>query len=78
MSKIKIPESVTGYGYVGAWKSPKSKLGWFVAPFIYGKQDRQNPAITDNPNAKGERFFLCEITIKPVLDKKKRPITKLT
>jgi hypothetical protein len=77
-NKIKLPKANKGYGYVGVWAGPDPKLGWFVAPHVYGgKSDRNYPSIADNPNMKGERFFLCEITIKPLKDKKGRPITKI-
>ncbi len=73
--KILIPKPVKGYGYSGVWTSPENTIGWQTTPFISGKCDRRYPS-SPPPHAEG-RFFLCEITIKPLLDKKGRPITKI-
>lgn len=77
--KIKVPKAVNGYGYSGIWKSPKDTVGWNTTPYVSGKSDRKypsSPADTEN-HGSGERYFLCEITIKPILDKLGRPITKV-
>jgi hypothetical protein len=73
--KIKIPKSVRGYGYSGVWICPENTIGWGTTPFISGKSDRSYPS--GPPNHLRGRFFLCEISIKPLLDKKGRPITKI-
>jgi hypothetical protein len=75
-NKIKIPTKTKGKGYVGTWKT--DELGWWMPQHVH-------PASTGEPNEvavekgyfKGERVFLCEIIIKPLKDKKGRPITKI-
>jgi hypothetical protein len=77
--KISVPKQVKGYGYSGVWHYPKNTLGWNTTPFIAGKYDRKcpsDPADTKN-HGNNQRYFLCEITIKPLVDKKGRPITKI-
>lgn len=77
--KIKIPKAVKGYGYSGAWEYPENTIGWNTTPYVTGKQDRKypsEPADTLN-HGNNVRYFLCEITIKPILDKRGRPITKI-
>lgn len=77
-NKLVIPNPTKGYGYVGVWKYGKEPtLGWCVAPYVSGKSDKKYPSIANNPHAKGERFFLCEILIKPLKDKMGRPLTKI-
>lgn len=76
--KIKIPKGVKGYGYSGVWTSPHNTIGWNTTPFVSGKADKKHPSSPNvNEGTIGKRFFLCEITIKPILDKKGRPITKI-
>jgi hypothetical protein len=79
MSKIKIPKPVIGYGYSGAWCDPENTIGWNTTPFIAGKTDRKYPSDIHSREIinKKTRFFLCKITIEPLLDKLGRPITKI-
>lgn len=80
MSKIKIPKAVKGFGYSGTWASPSNTIGWMVSPYVSGKYDRQYPSHVDPnrfPEAIGQRLFLCEITVRPMIDKMGRPITKI-
>jgi len=72
---VVVPKKNTGYGYVGVWHD--GSIGLFMPQFVRGEEDKKSPGITDNSNADGDRFFLCKITIEPLLDKKKRPITKI-
>lgn len=77
--KLKIPKPVKGYGYSGVWQFPSNTIGWNTTPYVsgvLGKRFPGNPADTKN-YGKGKRYFLCEIKIKPLLDKKGRPITKI-
>lgn len=77
--KIKLPKSVKGYGYAGVWKDPENTIGWNISSYVTGEGDRKNPsdpADTKN-HGKGERYFLCQIIIKPIVDKMGRPITKI-
>jgi hypothetical protein len=77
--KIKIPKATKAYGFSGVWQS--GCVGWMGLSHI-GSKERRYP---EYPNMngeraeilKGERLFLCEITMKPVLDKKGRPITRI-
>lgn len=74
--KVKLPKANKGKGYVCTWKS--GELGWWMPDHIH-------PLSTGEPNQlaieknclKGERLFLCEIIVKPLKDKKGRPITKI-
>lgn len=80
--KITSPpkEPSVGYGYVGQWID--GRIGWFLPRHHLGRGKRcvQPPNseahVYINGNSK-ERFFLCKITVKPVFDKKGRPITKI-
>ena len=78
--KINIPTATTGDGYSGQWCD--GKIGWFVSPHVSGSIDKKYPVTNCNDYSKkylaGERSFLCKITIVPLVDKKGRPITKLT
>lgn len=76
--KITVPKAIKGYGYSGSWNAPMNTIGWNTTPFVSGPGDRKYPGTpVRNENTIGVRFFLCEITIKPLLDKKGRPITKI-
>lgn len=77
--KIAIPKSVKGYGYSGVWRSPQNTIGWNTTPYISGNGDRKSPSDPANTegHGAGERYYLCEITIKPLVDKLGRPITKI-
>jgi hypothetical protein len=74
--KISTPKITKGNGYVATWQS--GALGWWMP-------DNIHPLSTGAPNQhaieknylSGERLFLCEIIIKPLKDKKGRPITKI-
>lgn len=74
--KIKLPAKTKGKGYVGTWKT--DELGWWMPQHVH-------PHSVGSPNTEGiqkgyldeERVFLCEITIKPLTDKKGRPITRI-
>lgn len=74
-NKIKIPKANKGKGYVGTWSN--NVLGWHVPNHLQGGRATEKPSRFAKQFAQGGRFFLCEITIKPVLDKKGRPITKI-
>lgn len=75
--KLKLPAPNKGKGYVAVWQN--GKLGWWLPNHLYDGRTNERP----NSNAvtkgylKGERVFLCEIIIKPLKDKKGRPITKI-
>lgn len=81
-SKIEFPKANKGYGYAGVWTRPKDGpiVGWMAPAYLVGGS-RKYPDMPDEDKlkayAKGERLFLCEITMKPVKDKKGRPITKI-
>ena len=74
--KIKVPKETIGFGYAGVWSD--GSVGWFSPHHV---SDSKKPRYTDkpvsNPNTSGERFFLCKITMTPVLDKNGRPITRI-
>jgi len=70
---------ITTRDYDWAWQT--GKVGWMGLSHIGG--DRRYP---DQPNMEtdvrkdllaGKRLFLCEITVKPLLSKNGKPITKI-
>ena len=75
-NKIKVPKATSGFGYAGVWHD--GSVGWFSPQYV---NSSKTPKYTDkpvsNPNTAGERFFLCKITMTPVLDKNGRPITRI-
>lgn len=76
--KITVPKPIKGFGYSSTWSD--GSLGWETTPFVTNSKSRKyvSPPLPErNPSMRGERFFLCEITIKPILNKKGRPITKV-
>jgi hypothetical protein len=78
--KLKIPKGIKAYGYTGVWSS--NQVGWFAPRHIGGSRkypdspniDKDNP---DYEYLQGQRLFLCEITVIPILDKLGSPITKI-
>lgn len=74
--KIKVPEPVTGYGYVGQFSD--DLLGWAMPDTVDSRATRNGIFVGDmfeRYGAKGDKAFLCEILISPVFDKAGRPIT---
>lgn len=78
-NKVQIPTPVKGYGYAGKWSD--GRIGWFMPRHVSGAYDRKSPDDGVDKDShqymKGERIFLCEIIVKPLKDKKGRPITKI-
>lgn len=72
---MKRPKTeVVGKGYVGRWKD--GTLGWFMPKCLTGfKRDREKPAAHDYN--RGEKSYLCEISVKQVFDKRGRPIVRI-
>lgn len=78
--KLLFPKATKGYGYCGVWNSPSNHIGWMCSPHVGGASDKKYPSHlspTRYPEIKGERLYLCEIIIKPLRDKRGRPITKI-
>lgn len=76
--KIKVPKPIKGYGFTGVWLS--GEVGWMGLSHIGGSRKYpDNPSLDGERKSimKGERLFMCEVILKPVLDKKGRPITKI-
>lgn len=77
--KIKIPIPTKGYGYAGEWLD--GRIGWFMPRHVYGSYDRKCPddPVSDETREflEGRRLFLFEIIVRPLKDKKGRPITKI-
>lgn len=77
--KIKKPKPNKAYGFLGLWINDKA--GWMGLSHIGGsREDPDYPYDKDeerNEIMKGERLYLCEIIVKPVFDKKGRPITRI-
>jgi hypothetical protein len=76
--RIQVPKANKGKGYVAVWQ--RGKLGWWLPNHLYGGSGAADPVNHYAVKAgylEGERVYLCEITIKPILDKNGRPKTKL-
>jgi hypothetical protein len=76
--KLKIPKPTKCYGYTGVWQD--GSVGWMGVSHLGGsKKYPEMPNMSDGRYGilQDERLFLCEITVKPLLDKKGRPITKI-
>lgn len=75
MKKVKIKNN-KGYGFVSVWRD--GKLGWFMPAHLTGYSRRYG---VDSPNGhecqKGERAYLCEISVKLVKSKNGRVITRI-
>lgn len=75
-NKVKIPKDNTGRGFVGVWRD--NRAGWFMPRHVSGNRTIDHPETGDvHEYIKGERLFLCEITVTPILDSLGRPITKI-
>lgn len=78
--KIQIPKSIKSYGYVGVWNDPENTVGWFMPNHAGGERkypEAVNPEAEKYIYDEEERFFLCEIIVKPIKDCLGRPITKI-
>ena len=77
--KTKTPKHTKAYGFVGVWSD--NSIGWSMPQYLHNYDTRHNPSkyLKDaNPSfLDDDRLYLCEVTIKPVLDKLGRPITRL-
>lgn len=73
--KVKIPKDNTGRGFVGVWRN--NKAGWIMPTHLTGNSIDHPDIENLQQYAKGERLFLCEITVTPILDALGRPITKI-
>lgn len=76
--KIKVPKQMKAYGFTGVWQN--GQIGWMGLSHIGGSRDYpDNPSMDGERKEilKGERLFMCEVIVKPLLDKKGRPITKI-
>lgn len=69
-----------GFGFAGVWSD--GTLGWFMPDHI--SNGGRNYVGSPNERAQefvnkdgGDRFFLCKITVTPVVNVKGRPITKI-
>lgn len=82
MSKrIDVPKATVGYAYSGVWTDPAGELGWTGVSSVSRFDTRRIPAppsaIWEAYACKGQRRFLCRVTLTPVLDSRGRPITKV-
>lgn len=75
MKKKLVLKPVKGKGFVGRWDN---ELGWGMPDYInYELGARaESPNTFFRPHLKGEKFYLCEITIKPLKRKDGRYIVK--
>ena len=76
---IEMPKSTTGYGYVGTWRN--MDIGWCLPEFVDQDNVKANPVQPSDRweirAPKGDRAFLCRITVEPVQDAKGRLITRV-
>ena len=76
MSKrITAPKATKARVYSGMWLD--GTIGWETGPHIHPDGDPSMSDFDRNPYIGGERFFLCEVTLKPILNKSGRPITRI-
>lgn len=75
-NKLTPPKANIGKAYVASWEDENNTVGWAMPQHLSGGPDIDMPPLTADIHP-GERLFLCEIIVKPVLDKKGRPITKI-
>ena len=79
MSKrIEVPDPTTGFGYVGQWLG--GSLGWCLPNHLGGHSRKTRIEPVTERYRLGllpKRFFLCRITVTPLLDKRGRPITAI-
>lgn len=77
-SKIAIPRPVISRGWVGVWSD--GQIGWFMpnhaTPFQGREADSPNPLLRQFAQPVG-RIYLCRIDVKPILDKRGQPITRI-
>ncbi len=75
--KVKVPKASVGYGFVGAWND--NSIGWGMPGFLSSLNTRhrpERPDVEERPYLSHARLYLCKITVKPLLDKRGRPITR--
>ena len=76
--KVNLPKKTIGYGFIGVWAN--GSVGWMGLSHIGGSREYPDMPV-DSPDRKeimkGERLFMCKVTVTPLLDKKGRPITKI-
>ena len=77
MKKVIRPKSVKGIGVVGFWNVPKDKLGGTLPRYL--TEDIEMAVMEAEKNERLKEFqgktpmpWLCEITIKPLGEIKKR------
>jgi hypothetical protein len=71
--KIAIPKATKCKGWTGEWGD--GSVGWNAPQHLHEKgPDRPHPDRLES--WPGERFYLCHITVTPILDKRGRPITR--
>lgn len=71
--RLPIPKANKGRGWSGVWRD-RNVIGVPLPHVLWGG------TVINKCGAfygdKDERYYLCEITIKPILDKLGRPITR--
>jgi hypothetical protein len=75
---VKIPKAIKSKAWVGVWKD--GHVGWHGVNHIsHYANDTASipPRLLANPMAKGQRVYLCDVTITPRTDKLGRPITRI-
>jgi hypothetical protein len=79
MSKrIAVPGVARGYAFIGCYQT--GALGWHAPRFLSPHPNRREVAKAYGRDVMrkfaDERFYLCGVTITPILDKCGRPITR--
>jgi hypothetical protein len=69
-TRLKKPKVIRGYGVVGTWVSPATKLGGAMPQWLEDNESRALYEANDNPRLltfqEYTEQWLCEITIKPI------------
>ena len=69
--------TVKAWEYVGLWWN--GTPGWYIGPHVGGVGKRRTNGVYNVPPwAQGARLYLCEITMRPLKDKRGRFITRIT
>jgi len=72
MKRISTTKTI-GKGWVGRWRD--NTLGWFLPTHCSGWSNWSNPP-NESHILKGEKVYLCKITVEQIFKKNGRAITR--
>lgn len=71
---MKIPKSVKSRAWVGVWKD--GTIGWQVPSYITESGSSRPLAMWGHWKEYKTQFYRCEVIIRPLLDKRGKPIMR--